>query len=146
VIVTGVTRTGSFDGMVEASITFQGTGALTESTRCMSLLEKAKAHYSAKLAQSPRELRIPEWDATVYVRPALSLAQMGEIMELSRDGKSAEAMVMTLVYRLIDEEGKPVFRKVEKTELLRTVDPDVMARVVNQIAEDDPDEDEIEKN
>ncbi len=31
-IVTGVTRTGSFDGMVEASITFQGTGALTEST------------------------------------------------------------------------------------------------------------------
>lgn len=32
VIVTGVTRTASFDGMVEASITFQGTGALTEST------------------------------------------------------------------------------------------------------------------
>lgn len=32
VIVTGVTRTASFDGMVEATITFQGTGALTEST------------------------------------------------------------------------------------------------------------------
>lgn len=112
----------------------------------MSLLEKAKAHYSAKLAQSPRELSIPEWEATVYVRPALSLAQMGEIMELSREGKSAEAMVMTLVYRLIDAEGKPVFRKIEKTELLRTVDPDVMARIVNQIAEGDPDEDEIEKN
>lgn len=31
-IVTGVTRSGSFDGMVEASITVQGTGALTEST------------------------------------------------------------------------------------------------------------------
>lgn len=31
-IVTGVTRTGSFDGMVEASISVQGNGALTETT------------------------------------------------------------------------------------------------------------------
>lgn len=31
-IVTGVTRSGSFDGMVEASISVQGTGALTSST------------------------------------------------------------------------------------------------------------------
>jgi len=32
VIVTGVNRTGSYDGLVEASISVQGTGALTEST------------------------------------------------------------------------------------------------------------------
>jgi len=31
-IVTGVSRTASFDGMVEASITFKGTGALSIST------------------------------------------------------------------------------------------------------------------
>ena len=31
-IVTGVTRSASFDGMVEASITLQGSGALTPST------------------------------------------------------------------------------------------------------------------
>jgi predicted secreted protein len=31
-IVTGVTRTASFDGLVEASITLQGTGALTTTT------------------------------------------------------------------------------------------------------------------
>lgn len=31
-IVTGVTRSGSFDGMVEASISVQGTGALTSET------------------------------------------------------------------------------------------------------------------
>lgn len=31
-IVTGVTRSGSFDGMVEASISVQGTGALTSTT------------------------------------------------------------------------------------------------------------------
>tara|TARA_Y100001972_G_C7542227_1_gene272778 strand:+ start:182 stop:571 length:390 start_codon:yes stop_codon:yes gene_type:complete len=32
VLVTGRTITGSFDGMVEATISFQGTGALTEGT------------------------------------------------------------------------------------------------------------------
>jgi predicted secreted protein len=32
VIVTGVSRTASFDGMVEASISFQGTGALSATT------------------------------------------------------------------------------------------------------------------
>jgi len=31
-IVTGVSRSASFDGMVEASITLQGSGALTSST------------------------------------------------------------------------------------------------------------------
>jgi predicted secreted protein len=31
-IVTGVSRTASFDGLVEASISVQGNGALTEST------------------------------------------------------------------------------------------------------------------
>ena len=31
-LVTGVTRSASFDGMVEASITLQGSGALTAST------------------------------------------------------------------------------------------------------------------
>jgi len=31
-IATGVSRTGSFDGLVEASISVQGNGALTEST------------------------------------------------------------------------------------------------------------------
>jgi len=31
-IVTGVTRSGSFDGLVEASVSVQGNGALTSST------------------------------------------------------------------------------------------------------------------
>ena len=31
-IVTGVSRTGAFDGLVDASISVQGNGALTEST------------------------------------------------------------------------------------------------------------------
>ena len=112
----------------------------------MSLLEKAQQHYRTKLAAEPEELYVPQWDAKVYIKPAVNLAQMGEIMELSREGKGAEAMVMTLIHRLVDDEGKPVFRKIEKTEILRSVDPDVLSFILSKINAGDPDEDEIEKN
>lgn len=112
----------------------------------MSLLEKAKEHYKAKLSAEPRELRIPEWDATVYVRPGISLQNLGEVMELANGGHTAEAMVMTLIHRLVDGEGKPVFKKIEKTELLRSVDPDVLARIVGEVNQSDPTEDDISGN
>lgn len=111
-----------------------------------SLLERAKSHYKAKLSAEPRELVIPEWEATVYIKPGISLAALGEVMELANQGKSAEAMVMTLVHRLIDGEGKPVFRKVEKTELLRSVDPDVLARIVGEINAEEATEEDVAGN
>jgi len=74
------------------------------------------------------------------------LRQLGEIMELSQSGKVAEAMALTLVYRLIDESGKPLFRKAERLEIMRSVDPDVLARVVGEINEADPDDEDVEGN
>jgi hypothetical protein len=53
---------------------------------------------------------------------------------------------MTLVHRLIDGEGRPVFRKIEKTELLRSVDPDVLARIVGEINADDASAEDVAGN
>lgn len=112
----------------------------------MSLLEKAKSHYRAKLEAEPRKIEIPEWDETAYIKPGINLHQLGEIMELSQSGKVAEAMALTLVYRLLDESGKPLFRKAERVEIMRSVDPDVLARVVGEINEADPDDEDVEGN
>ena len=108
----------------------------------MSLLQKAQEHYKAKLDAEPRALEVPEWGETVYIKPGISLLRLGEIMELANSGKAAEAMVLTLVYRLIDEEGRPLFKKVERTEMMRSVDPDVLARIVGIINEETPTEDD----
>jgi len=108
----------------------------------MSLLQKAQEHYQAKLDAEPRALEVPEWGETVYIKPGISLLRLGEIMELANSGKSAEAMVLTLVYRLIDEEGRPLFKKVERTEMMRSVDPDVLARIVGVVNEETPSEDD----
>lgn len=108
----------------------------------MSLLQKAQEHYRAKLDAEPRALEVPEWGTTVYIKPAISLLRLGEVMELASSGRSAEAMVLTLIYRLVDEEGTPLFRKAERTELMRSVDPDVLARIVGVINEDTPTEED----
>ena len=112
----------------------------------MSVLDKAKAHYQNKLSEEPREIKIPEWDTTAYIKPAMSLQRLGEVMEAANSGKSAETMVLTIIYRLIDEDGKPIFRKVEKSELMRQTDPDVLAEIVNQINLGDPTAEDIEGN
>lgn len=106
------------------------------------ILEKAKKHYKVKLTAEPRKINVPEWDCDLYIKPGLNLQNLGEIMQAANSGKPAEAMALTLIYRLIDESGKPIFSKMEKTELMKHVDPDVMARIVNEINENDPDQDD----
>jgi len=112
----------------------------------VSVLEKAKGHYRAKLQADALPISIPEWETEAFIRPGINLHQLGEIMELSQSGKTAEAMALTLVYRLIDETGKAVFRKADRTELMKSVDPDVLARVVGEINSSDPSEEDAEGN
>ena len=112
----------------------------------MSVLDKAKKHYQTKLHADPKPINIPEWDTDAFVKPGINLSQLGEIMELSQNGKTAEAMALTLIYRLIDSDGKFIFRKPDRTELMKSVDPDVLARVVGEINSLDPSDEEIEGN
>lgn len=112
----------------------------------MSILDKAKAHYKDKMTAQPRAIEVPEWDATLYISPGITLQKLGEIMNLASSGNSAEAMVLTLIYRLVDGEGKPVFKKLDKLELMKSVDPDVLARIVTEINGTDPNEDDVEGN
>jgi Asp-tRNA(Asn)/Glu-tRNA(Gln) amidotransferase B subunit len=112
----------------------------------MSILDKAKKHYKVKMSAEPRQLYVKEWDETVYIKPGINLQHLGEIMQAASSGKSAEAMALTLIYRIMDEEGKPLFKKVDKLELMRHVDPDVMAEIVNNINENDPDQEDAAGN
>jgi len=112
----------------------------------MNVLEKAQGHYKSICSKERLEIHIPEWDSTVYVRPEFNLQSQGEIAELANNDKLAEAMVMTLILRLVDGEGKPVFKKIEKTELLRTVDASVITRIVGEINKFDPTEEDISGN
>lgn len=117
----------------------------------MGVLDNAKSHYKGQLSRTPRRIEIPEWGdgdspLVAYVRPSINLSSMSTILELSTEGKTAEALALTIIFRLMDDEGQPVFRKADKLSLISEVDPEVIGRVATEINQGDPTEEEIAKN
>ena len=101
----------------------------------MTVLDNAKAHFKQVLANGLQNIHVPEWDADIYFKPAMSLAQEGRIVALTQKGEMVEALVETLITRALDAEGKPLFKRVDKDTLLREVEPNVITRVVQEMSE-----------
>lgn len=99
------------------------------------ILAAAQAHFKDVLAQGLRgPIRVPEWDnAEIWFKPSTTLAQEGKIFELQSQGKAVEALVTSLIQRALDADGKPVFQITDKPELMRSVDPTVLLRVISEI-------------
>ena len=54
---------------------------------------------------------------------------------------------MTLITRALNEEGKRLFVKANMTELMRLVDPDIIAEVCSAMSgDDDVTDEDLEKN
>ena len=110
------------------------------------ILEKAKAQFRERLSGDLSSVEVPEWETTVYFKPSMNLRQQEKVLALSSQGKAAEAIAMTMILRALDEDGKPLFKTVELGEIMRGVDPDVVARIVSEMNADEFSDDEIEKN
>lgn len=100
----------------------------------MSLKERAKAHFKAQLDGEPGCVEVPEWGepdkpARIYFKPQ-TLAEKNKIFSATESGR-LEAIAVTLIVRSRNEDGSKVFSEADKFELMRSYDPDVMARVVN---------------
>ena len=112
----------------------------------MGIMDAAKAHYSAILSTDPKPIKIEEWGGTFYVRPQISVKKKMEIQAKLTGDKMDEGLALSLIYYLIDGEGKPCFSKADLYELLRSVDPDVLIRVCGELAEMQPKAEELEGN
>ncbi len=116
------------------------------------IMESAKAHFREKLAGGLESIDVPEWSvddapAKVYFKPALNFQAQERIIKLSEEGKKAEAVVQALIERALDEDGNRMFKQVNRLELMKSVDPDVIARVVSEMSgADEYSVDDIEKN
>ncbi len=99
----------------------------------MSVLQNAQAHYKAQLAGGLLSVEVPEWDTTVYFKPAATFAQQSKIIELTQKGELVEAMVETLMQRALTEDGKKMFKFADRVVLLNEVDPEIIIAVVTAI-------------
>ncbi len=88
---------------------------------------------------------MPEWDTTIYFRPA-SLRDLERVVRLQRENRMMESLVESIIVRALDGDGKPLFKSVHKTELMRGVDPDVVVRICTAMGSDIVSVDVAEKN
>lgn len=111
------------------------------------VLSKAKEHFKEVANKGQGSIEVPEWGTTVYWQiGGLNFAQQSKVIELQNSGKTAEALVEMLVMRAIDGEGQKMFKMVEKTEIMREVDPNVILKIVSAMGESDQDLDDPVKN
>lgn len=103
----------------------------------MTILEQAVAHFKAGREQLEK-LSVPEWSengtaATIYFKPTMSLMERGRIMKAFNSDNPALALAEVLVIRALDEQGNKLFRPSDKAQLVREVDEEIIARIVNEM-------------
>lgn len=112
-----------------------------------SVLDKATAHYQSQLKEM-KSYYVEEWDTTIYYRSTSSLQAESEVVELTRKGKSIEALVVSIINKARDENGKHIFKKLDKDKLMREVDPQVVLRISSVLNGGDAETtvEDVEKN
>ena len=94
----------------------------------MKAIEKAKAHFNSL---DIKKIDVPEWDLVIYAKP-LNLFETKKLMKFANDA-SIEMLAYVVMLKSLDEKGEPLFTLEDKKALLNDVDKDVLARVANDI-------------
>ena len=112
-----------------------------------NVLEAAKVHFRDRMSGDLKCIDVPEWDnAKIYYKASMNFKDQGEILKLHGDNKPAEAVVMTLIVKALDADGNKMFKRANMTEMLRSVDPEVVSRIVAEMSDDEPTIEEAAKN
>jgi hypothetical protein len=113
-----------------------------------SVRDKAISHYKQRLASKLYKYHVEEWDCDIYYRSTSSMRTESKIMALTQNGKSAEALVESIILKALDQDGNRVFSEGDRPALLNEVDPKVIIKVASQLNNVPEDEtiEAIEKN
>ncbi len=103
----------------------------TDKTKDQTVKQKALAHFKAKLAGNLFKHHIDEWDCDIYYRATASMATEAKIMSLTQSGKTAEALVESIVLKSLDENGERLFKDIDRIELMNQADPNVIIKVAS---------------
>ena len=100
------------------------------------IMSKAKSHFREIMDQDLQSYHIEEWDETIYFKKGSNFASEAKVIELQNAGKTAEALIQVMINKTLDKEGKRVFTDASKTELMQSVDPMVILKIVNAVNSD----------
>lgn len=99
-----------------------------------AIMAKAKQHFKEILSGGLKgPIRVPEWECEIWYKAATTFQQESKIVELTAAGKTVEALVESLIMRALDADGSAIFSKADKPELMRSVDPSVIMRIMSEM-------------
>lgn len=116
-----------------------------------AILEAAKAQFRDRMSGKLQYSEVPEWQVDgkptkIYYKPSMNFKDQGEVLKLHAENKQAEAVAMTLILRAMDEDGVKLFKRANLTEMMRSLDPEIISRVVSEMGGDEPDVEDAAKN
>jgi len=116
-----------------------------------AVIERARAHFKQQLdSEDLSFVVVPEWGDNpqeplkIYYKP-MNLEQQNRIFKYVAQS-SLESLAQTLIERARDENGNRLFANAHKIYFMKEVDPSVIERIVVEMAGDEIDDSEIEKN
>ena len=116
----------------------------------MSVIEKATANFREKLSGDLQFVEVPEWGEPdnplkIYYKPALNFKAQGKILALFKQDKDEEAVCQSLIIKALDEDGKHIFHQTDMPNLLREVDPEIVNRILGDMATNIDDAESLKK-
>lgn len=106
---------------------------MTDTKTEMNIKQKALAHFKSKLAGELLSIEVPEWDSTIYYRATSTMSTEAKILKLTTDGKTAEALVESIVQKSLTQDGKRVFHDTDRAVLMNEADPQVLLKVATAL-------------
>lgn len=102
----------------------------------MSILDRAKAHFDS---QGVKKIEVPEWpddkgNPTILYSGPVTMNDR-KALRTAADGDEAEFLVRLVILKCELEDGTKAFDLSDKPMLMKKVDPNIIQRIANKIAE-----------
>ena len=117
----------------------------------MSVLENATAQYRDLISGELQFVEVPEWSESpdkpcrIYYKPAINFVAQGKILALFKQDKDPEGVVQSFIIKALDADGKNIFQQSDMQTLLRDVHPDIVNRILSEMASNIDDAEMLKK-
>ena len=108
---------------------------MTESDKknTLSAIERAKGHFADRLSGKLLKYHCDEWGIDIYYRATSSLTVENKIIALQQQGKTAEAVVESIIAKAFNKDGDLLFKSTDRPAFLHEVDPNVIIKVATKL-------------
>jgi len=105
----------------------------SEKKNTLSAIERAKGHFVDRISGKLLKYKCDEWGIDVYYKATSSLAVENKIMSLQQQGKTAEALVESIIAKALNKDGELLFKSTDRATFLHEIDPNVIIKVATKL-------------